>query len=196
MKNFLIRWLPNILIALALPSLILCHHNLIVILAIAVIICTYISAVNVYLVNENVKKGITWFNPMIDYILAIVSALAYFGMFSWVITQPFSNVTMLLIIICSGSIAYVLEVKLKISEVKNGKFLHGDEMSEYKIVSVRTEKIFKRVSLCLTIISILLIFISLYLKWWIVFGVAIVLLIVVALAITIYEKFFTTQIEE
>ncbi|PTH12032.1 hypothetical protein BU626_03470, partial [Staphylococcus capitis] len=67
MKNFLIRWLPNILIALALPSLILCHHNLIVILAIAVIICTYISAVNVYLVNENVKKGITWFNPMIDY---------------------------------------------------------------------------------------------------------------------------------
>ena len=62
-------------------------------------------------------------------------------------------------------------------------------MSEYKIVSVRTEKIFKRVSLCSTIISILLIFISLYLKWWIVFGVAIVLLIIVALAITIYEKF-------
>ena len=51
MKNFLIRWLPNILIALALPSLILCHHNLIVILAIAVIICTYISADNVYFVN-------------------------------------------------------------------------------------------------------------------------------------------------
>lgn len=59
---------------------------------------------------------------MIDYILAIVSALAYFGMFSWVITQPFSNVTMLLIIICSGSIAYVLEVKLKISEAKMVNF--------------------------------------------------------------------------
>lgn len=196
MKHFLIRWLPNILIAIGLPSMILSHYNPIVILAIAIIICAYISAVNIYLVNENVKKGITWFNPIVDYILAVISALAYFGMFSWVITQRFSNLTMILIIFCSGGVALFLEYKLQISGPKNGKHQLRNDMSEYNIVSERTEKIFKRVTLSLSIISILLIFISLYMKWWILFGVAIALLIIVALSITIYDKFFTTQIED
>ena len=44
--------------------------------------------------------------------------------------------------------------------------------------------------------SILLIILSLYLKWWILFGVSIALLILVAIALSIYEKYFTTRIEE
>ena len=36
--------------------------------------------------------------------------------------------------------------------------------------------------------SILLIILSLYLKWWILFGVSIALLIIVAIALSIYEN--------
>ena len=79
---------------------------------------------------------------------------------------------------------------------KQEKYINDTSMADYKVVSHRTEKIFKITSIITTVMSILLIILSLYLKWWILFGVSIALLIIVAIALSIYEKYFTTRIEE
>ncbi len=84
---------------------------------------------------------------------------------------------------------FYIETKLQIDDNTQRKN-HRD----YKVISQQCERQFKILMISMAIISIILMIVSLYLKWWIVFGIAIAMLFVVAVALIIYEKYFTTKL--
>lgn len=61
------------------------------------------------------------------------------------------------------------------------------------MISQQRERQFKILMISMTTISIILMMVSLYLKWWVAFGIAIAMLFVVAVALIIYEKYFSTK---
>lgn len=199
MRTFLIRFLPYILLTIGIGSIIIFNYNPIITISMFLVLCIYNVLVNLYLVNENITKGMIWLHPIIDRILGAIAAIVYLGIFSWVILRHITFPTVFFIVLLTGLITLYLEYKLKIIDDKKGKqekYVNDTSMADYKVVSHRTEKIFKITSIITTVMSILLIILSLYLKWWILFGVSIALLIIVAIALSIYEKYFTTRIEE
>ena len=80
-------------------------------------------------------------------------------------------------------VCFYIETKLQIDDDTQRKN-HRD----YKVISQQRERQFKILMISMTIISIILMIVSLYLKWWIVFGIAIAMLFVVAVALIIYEN--------
>ncbi|WP_390896408.1 DUF4181 domain-containing protein [Staphylococcus pasteuri] len=94
-----------------------------------------------------------------------------------------------LLLLLASSFIYFLETKLKIDEQTLKKSNH-----EYKVISEKLERQLKIVAIIVTIISIIAMIISLYLKWWIVFGITVGLLLLVAIGLIIYDKYFTTKL--
>lgn len=92
---------------------------------------------------------------------------------------------------CIGNydVCFYIETKLQIEDDTQRKN-HRD----YKVISKQREQQLKILIISMTIISIILMMVSLYLKWWVAFGIAIAILFVVAVALIIYEKYFTTKL--
>ncbi|MGC9651307.1 hypothetical protein ACO2FJ_01365 [Staphylococcus warneri] len=101
--------------------------------------------------------------------------------------QNYTWITFLIVLVTMTFVFYI-ETKLQIDDDTQRKN-HRD----YKVISQQRERQFKILMISMTTISIILMMVSLYLKWWVAFGIAIAMLFVVAVALIIYEKYFTTK---
>lgn len=144
---------------------------------------------NLYFVNKNIKRQIIWITESVDRLLGIISGFLYIGFGGMALFQNSYPWIGFLIIMVTGFLVFYIETKLQIDEVTQTKINR-----EYKVISKQLEQQLKILIISMTIISITLMIVSLYLKWWIVFGIAIAILFVVAIAIIIYEKYFTTKL--
>ena len=144
---------------------------------------------NLYFVNKNIKNNIIWINQTIDRLLGIIAGCLYLG-YAGIVLISQSHVWIgFLILMVTMAFVFYIETKLQIDDDTQRKN-HRD----YKVISQQRERQFKILMISMTIISIILMIVSLYLKWWIVFGIAIAMLFVVAVALIIYEKYFTTKL--
>lgn len=144
---------------------------------------------NLYFVNKNIKNNIIWINQTIDRLLGIIAGCLYLG-YAGIVLISQSHVWIgFLILMVTMAFVFYIETKLQIDDDTQRKN-HRD----YKVISQQRERQFKILMISMTIISIILMIVSLYLKWWIVFGIAIAILFVVAVALIIYEKYFTTKL--
>ena len=144
---------------------------------------------NLYFVNKNIKNHIIWINQTIDRLLGIIAGCLYLG-YAGIVLISQSHVWIgFLILMVTMAFVFYIETKLQIDDDTQRKN-HRD----YKVISQQRERQFKILMISMTIISIILMIVSLYLKWWIVFGIAIAMLFVVAVALIIYEKYFTTKL--
>lgn len=144
---------------------------------------------NLYFVNKNIKNNIIWINQTIDRLLGIIAGCLYLG-YAGIVLISQSHVWIgFLILMVTMAFVFYIETKLQIDDDTQRKN-HRD----YKVISQQRERQFKILMISMTIISIILMIVSLYLKWWIVFGIAIAMLFVVAVALIFYEKYFTTKL--
>lgn len=144
---------------------------------------------NLYFVNRNIKHNKIWISPIIDRLLGCIAGIFYIGFASVALLQSANPWIGFLLLLLASSFIYFLETKLKIDEQTLKKSNH-----EYKVISEKLERQLKIVAIIVTIISIIAMIISLYLKWWIVFGIDVGLLLLVAIGLIIYDKYFTTKL--
>lgn len=144
---------------------------------------------NLYFVNRNIKNQKVWMSPNLDRLFGCIAGLLYIGLASVAIFQTTNPWIGLLLLLLASMLIFYLETKLKIDEPTLKKANH-----EYKVISETKERQLKVIAIIITTISIIAMIISLYLKWWIVFGVAVGLLLIVAIGLIIYDKYFTTKL--
>ncbi len=188
-KDRFIRVAPFIIgiIAIVIFSLFTKNQWFLIIL---ILLFALINALkNLYFVNKNIKNNIIWINQTIDRLLGIIAGCLYLG-YAGILLISQSHVWIgFLILMVTMAFVFYIETKLQIDDDTQRKN-HRD----YKVISQQRERQFKILMISMTIISIILMIVSLYLKWWIVFGIAIAMLFVVAVALIIYEKYFTTKL--
>lgn len=190
MKGKFIRLIPMCVFLIGLMLVVLCEgkdkHVLIV------IIVTSISGVltNLYLVNRNIKHKVIWINPWIDRLFGCICGAIYLSIIPIIILQNYEHIWIVYFIFaCAVLMILFLESKLKIDVYNRNNPNH-----EYKVISEKLERQLKILAIIVTIISIIAMITALYLKWWIVFGVAVGLLLLVAIGLIIYDKYFTTKL--
>ena len=144
---------------------------------------------NLYFVNRNIKHNKIWLNSNLDRLLGCIAGILYIGLASVALLQNANPWIGLLLLLLASSFIYYLETKLKIDEQTLKKSNH-----EYKVISENLERQLKILAIIVTTISIIAMITALYLKWWIVFGVAVGLLLLVAIGLIIYDKYFTTKL--
>lgn len=144
---------------------------------------------NLYFVNKNIKNHIIWINKTIDRLLGIIIGCLWIVFFMMILFQQNYTWITFLIVLVTMTFVFYIETKLQIEDDTQRKN-HRD----YKVISKQREQQLKILMISMTIISIILMMVSLYLKWWVAFGIAIAILFVVAVALIIYEKYFTTKL--